>query len=75
MPENKVVSEQKVYIAEISVYKDHHVVVNPNGRNYEADNVERDLSGEVIKVKVRAGTPEHLAEKIQTIMGTIDGDQ
>lgn len=64
----KMVTESLVYTAKVKVYKEHVAVINPNGRGYDEDNVEKTVSNEVVEITVRAKTLNGLANKVAAIV-------
>lgn len=70
----KVVSQQVHYKAVVHVVREGVVVINPNGRGYAEDNVERSVGTEVLSVTVRAATPEKLRLKVEQMLLTMDDE-
>lgn len=70
----KVVSKKSEFQATIEVTREVRAVINPNGRGYTEDNVVRYLNDGVLKVTIKAGTPEALAAKVAVVLGTIEED-
>lgn len=70
-----IVSSTPRFTAKVIVTRHTVDVVNPNGRNYEADNITRNSSEELLHVTVVATDMESLRKKIATITETVEGSE
>ncbi|QXJ40732.1 hypothetical protein [Curtobacterium phage Parvaparticeps] len=69
----KIVSDEaESFQATIVVTRTDLVVVNPNGRGYDADNVENRKQIEVLNVTIHATSADDARTKVAALMALVD---
>lgn len=67
-----VVAEDQSFRVKIVVESTTKTTVNPNGRGYDADNVEQILVGDVLDVTISATSAEDARAKVAALMLLIE---
>lgn len=71
---DKLVDYTDEWSAEIEVKRGRKILVNTNGRGYADDNKIIADTGRVLKIELKASSPEALADKVGIILGTIESE-
>lgn len=71
-PNARLVDYHDDWVATVKVERKQSILVNPNGRGYNADNQILKGDVEVFAVTVRATSAEKLAAKVTAVLGVIE---